>query len=374
MRIRGITPTQAAFWLTAVAAVVLLIARLISVRDLFFAVDWRIVGLLGAFMLLAEGLKSTRFVDWLAGVMARRARGPGGVYLPTLMSTFILAMLVTNDAALFTVVPFTLALAQQKRINLRRLIIYEIMAVNLGSAFTPWGNPQNLFIYHHFQLSPLTFFRESAPFAFVSLAALVLLALINARLTEKNVALPHKGNSYELPIHWKKSGILLGIFILLVLSVVQIVPVPLSIGIIVLYMATMERIAFIKLDWWLLGTFFLLFPTMNGLGELLARSLGGLINNPLGVYGAGIGISQVIGNVPVVMLLSHATADWRSLFYGVNLGGLGTVVASFANLIGLSLYLNGVPHDSWWRFILESLGWNIVTMIILGGIFLLFVG
>jgi len=127
-----------------------------------------------------------------------------------------------------------------------------------------------------------------------------------------------------------------------------------------------------RLDWWLLGTFLLLFPTMSGLGIGLSQALGGL-NSSLSVYGAGIWISQVISNVPAVMLLSHTTVDWQSLYYGVNLGGLGTVVASFANLIGLSLYLNGVKDDGWKAFLRESLGWNTLLLVGLGGIFVLFI-
>ncbi len=365
---------QLVFYSTLLILVILVTTRVLPARELFSTVDWRLLLLLGSFMLLAEGLKSAGFVDWFAEAMSRWARGPEGLYLLVLTSSFVLAMFVTNDAALFAVVPFTIALAQRAQLHLRRLVIYEIMAVNLGSALTPWGNPQNLFIYHHYRLSPLLFFRESLPFAGVSFAVLSLLVLGNLIFTARRTLAPSLGEVGEPRVSWGRSGILLGMFVLFVLSVLRLVPVLIPAVGLVLYMGTMARDGFKRLDWFLLGTFFLLFPTMNGLGGLLARAFGGEINNPLSVYGIGIGISQLISNVPGVMLLSHATEDWRSLFYGVNLGGLGTVVASFANLIGLSLYLNGVKGDDWKAFLGESFGWNALVLAVLGGIFMLFVG
>lgn len=365
---------QLVFYSTLLVLVILLTTRVLPARALFSTVDWRLLLLLGSFMLLAEGLNLAGFVEWIAAAMARRARGPGGLYLLALTSAFTLAMLVTNDAALFAIIPFTLALARRAQLHLRRLVIYEIIAVNLGSAFTPWGNPQNLFIYHRYHLSPAGFFRESAPFALVSFAVLSLLVLGNLILAKKRALTPPLGTVPEPQVSWGRSTILLGLFVLLVLSVLRLVPVFASAGLLVLYMGAAGRDGFKRLDWCLLGTFFLLFPTMSGLGGMLARAFGGGLNSPFSVYGAGIGISQVISNVPTVMLLSHATADWRSLFYGVNLGGLGTVVASFANLIGLSLYLNGVKEDGGRAFLGESLGWNALVLAVLGGIFTLFVG
>ena len=167
--------------------------------------------------------------------------------------------------------------------------------------------------------------------------------------------------------------ILVVLFLLLILSALHLIPALISAGLLVLYMGVKQRNSFRRVDWWLLGTFLLLFPTMGGLGGALARALGNEFGGPMSVYGAGVGISQVISNVPAAMLLSHATTDWRSLFYGVNLGGLGTVVASFANLIGLSLYLKGVREDNWRAFLGESLVWNVGLLVVLGGLFILLV-
>lgn len=373
MERRKIAATQIVFWITAVVLAGLLALRIIPVQDFFATVDWRLLTLLGSFMLVAEGLKSTEFVEWVAVALTRRAHGLVGLYSLVLASAFTLAMLVTNDAALFAVIPLTFALARRAPLNLRRLVIYEIMAVNLGSAFTPWGNPQNLFIYHHYQLLPATFFQASAPLAAVS--SIVLAALMVIGLAHGKKAIPAPSSEAVTPpqVAWGKSAILLGLFALLVLSVMRLLPVYIAAGLLVLYMATVDRPGFQRLDWWLLGAFFLLFPTMSGLGELVTRALGGGIASSLGVYGIGIGLSQVISNVPAAMLLSHTTADWRSLFYGVNIGGLGTMVASFANLIGLSLYLNGSRRESALAFIGEALGWNALALVVLGGVFMLFV-
>jgi len=259
------------------------------------------------------------------------------------------------------------------KLDLRRIVIYEIIAVNLGSALTPWGNPQNLFIYHYYHLSPGAFFHQSYPFVLISLATLLLLSFLTLGPGKRRGLDSTTGENGEPLVFWDKTAILLSVFVLLVLSVLHIVPVSISAGFLVLYMGIALRSGLCRLDWWLLGTFLLLFPTMSWLGSALTRALGGYLGGSLAVYGAGIGISQLISNVPAVMLLSHVTEDWRSLFYGVNLGGLGTVVASFANLIGMSLYLKGVKDD-WKGFLFEALIWNVLLLIILGGIFVLIIG
>ncbi len=366
--------TQIAFAITLVALVTLLVVRIVPTRGFFATVDWHVLLLLGSFMLLADGLKSAGFVEWIAAAIARRARGSTGLYFLALTSAFVLAMLITNDAALFAVIPFTIALARRAPLNLRRLVIYEIMAVNLGSALTPWGNPQNLFIYRHYHLIPAAFFRTSVPVAIIGFAVLAILVVTSLARSSDKAPVRSLATVVTAPVSWSKSTILLCLFVLLVLSVLRVVPGLVSASLLVVYMGAVERRGFKRLDWYLLGTFFLLFPTMTGLGGALTRAFGGEISNPFSAYGIGIGLSQVISNVPAAMLLSHATAAWRSLFYGVNIGGLGTIVASFANLIGLSLYLNGTQHDRGVAFIGEALGWNVLALVVLGGVFVLFVG
>ncbi len=363
--------TQLAFYLSLFLLIILLAVRLIPANGM--SIDWRFLLLLGSFMLISEGLQSTGFMDWIAARVAFIGHSARGLYLMLLFGAFVLAMLITNDAALFAVIPFTIVLARRMRLNLRRIVIYEIIAVNLGSALTPWGNPQNLFIYHYYHLSPGAFFHQSYPFVLISLAALYLLSMLTLGPRRRELDRSLREDS-EPNVSWNKASILLILFVLLVLSVLHIVPVSISAGLLVLYMAITLRDGFHRLDWWLLGTFLLLFPTMGGLGSALARVLGSGLVGPLAVYGAGIGISQLISNVPAAMLLSRVTADWRSLFYGVNIGGLGTIVASFANLIGLSLYLKGRKENDWKGFIMEAFVWNMLLLVILGGIFVLIVG
>ena len=373
VRLKPRTATQVAFYITLLLLLILLATHLLSARELPATIDWRLLVLLGSFMLISEGLKLTGFMDWIAARMAGAGHSLSKLHLLLLMGAFILAMLITNDAALFAVIPFTIALAQRVKLDLRRIVIYEIIAVNLGSALTPWGNPQNLFIYHYYHLSPGAFFHQSYPFVLISLATLLLLSFLTLGPGKRRGLDSTTGENGEPLVFWDKTAILLSVFVLLVLSVLHIVPVSISAGFLVLYMGIALRSGLCRLDWWLLGTFLLLFPTMSWLGSALTRALGGYLGGSLAVYGAGIGISQLISNVPAVMLLSHVTEDWRSLFYGVNLGGLGTVVASFANLIGMSLYLKGVKDD-WKGFLVEALIWNVLLLIILGGIFVLIIG
>ena len=370
MLLKARSATQLAFYISLILLIIMLVIHLLPTQDV--AIDWRFLFLLASFMLISEGLKLTGFVDWIAEGMARTGHSLRGLYLLLLTGAFVLAMLITNHAALFAVGPFTIAIARRVNLNLRRIVIYEIIAVNLGSALTPWGNPQNLFIYHYYRLSPSAFFHQSYLFVLISLAALFLLSSLTLRSSEGRPIGIATGDKAH--VSWNKTVVLLGVFVLLVLSVLHVAPVYISVGLLVLYMGITLRRGFRQLDWWLLGTFLLLFPTMSGMGRAFACAMGHGIGDHLSVYGAGIGISQLISNVPATMLLARVTGDWRSLFYGVNLGGLGTIVASFANLIGLSLYLKGTREGNWKGFLIEAFVWNMLLLVVVGGTFVPIVG
>jgi len=253
--------TQIVFAIALLATLGLFAARQMSPGEFLRTIDWQLVVLVGSFMLISEALSRAGVMRWLASSLTRPEASASYLYYGLVGSAFIIAMLVTNDAALFTVIPLSAAFAERAGLNFPRLAVYEIAAVNLGSALTPWGNPQNLVIYSHYRLQPGAFFACSALLAAAGAAA--LLAITYAALARR----PHQAQSSLARVNrppLPESLLLGGLFLLLVLGATRTIPIYIAASPLVLYELLRHRGHFRGVDWWLLAAFVLLFPVMDG--------------------------------------------------------------------------------------------------------------
>ncbi len=297
--------------------------------------EFEVLFLLASLFMAVKGLEESglmsRFSQWLEC----------GSLLPLklVMATFILSMVVTNDVSLVMVVPLTLML------NLPRkgmVVILEALAANAGSALTPFGNPQNLFIYWRYHIDPLRFILTMLPFAFFFGALLGVGALFlggRSRACE--------GRSTVVV---SKKAFIYGIFLLImVLTVFHMVPLWLGIGVI-LYAALFDRRS-LKIDYMLLLTFFCFFGLADNfkvmLPSLIARSKNTFLLSAL--------VSQVISNVPAAILLADFTTKWKALLWGTNVGGFGSLVGSLANLIAYKFYVAEEKNSHLLGFTLQFL-------------------
>ncbi len=232
-------------------------------------------------------------------------------------------MFVTNDVALLTVVPFTL------KLNVKRtgfLIILEVLAANAMSALTPFGNPQNIFIYFYYHLRPLEFMRIIVPFALGSFCFTLFLSFFGKteifKKDKTNFVIQDKRNTC----------IYLAFFTIFILAIFKILP--LWIGIIVVFYAFFRDKDSLKVDYFLLGIFLAFF----GLTDNLMKILKFTFENGLQVFLTAAFTSQFISNVPSALLFADFTSDWQSLLWGVSVGGFGSLIASLASLIAYRLY------------------------------------
>lgn len=324
-------------------------------------IDWHVLVLLLALMAVVAGLKSCGMFTWLTGrVLAEgldgRALGRVLVWLP-----FFSAMLVTNDVALIVFVPFTISLLD--KIRCRRQIIpvlvMQTIAANLGSMATPVGNPQNLFLYSAYQLSPGDFFGATLP---LTLLALLLLTLAAGHLLPRQ--LPDYRLSPTTMHHPRKLAAYGVLFALCLLSVFRLLPDAVLLPIVIGAVLVMDRPLLRGLDYALLATFVCFFIVSGNLGRLvwLDELLQQLLSHSTMLTACAT--SQFISNVPAAVLLSGFTDNWRDLLLGVDIGGLGTPVASLASLITLKLYLKS-PGAQLGRFIATFGAVSIVALIIL---------
>lgn len=280
------------------------------------------------------------------------------------------SMFVTNDVALLAFVPFAILVLEcvGKNDRVIPVLVLQTLAANLGSMATPFGNPQNLYLYQQYNLGPVAFFGTILPLVLVSLLFLIATCLIGRDVT-LSVTFPQ-----PVKLRRKKRLIwLAGLFLLCLLCVFRVINASVLLTVVLTTLLLFGRDLLTKVDYGLLATFVCFFVFAGNVGGhigLRTVLTGALTGHTALVSGL---TSQIISNVPAAVLLSGFTQDWRGLLLGVNLGGLGTPIASLASLISLKLYLRTEGADVV-RYLLVFTAVNGVGLLILSLAVLLFHG
>jgi len=280
--------------------------------------DAEILFILLVLFIAVKGLEGSGLIAWLSHRIDR------GRFLPLKLvcATFLLSAIVTNDVALIVIVPLTLA-SDTNRKDI--LVIFEALAANAGSALTPFGNPQNLFIYWFYEIPPGTFVRCIAPFA---LFFLVVFALMSLFVTASN------GGETEEPFSEVRRTACIHGALLLVIILTILHALPVLTGVLaILYAVFFDRDS-LRIDYALLATLFCFLGISENVKCIVASDLSRVRH----VFLVSALTSQVISNVPAALLFAKFTPNWKALLWGVNVGGFGSLVGSLANLIAYKLY------------------------------------
>jgi len=297
--------------------------------------------------------------DWIVGRTVNRRT----LYLTLVALCFFLSMAVTNDVVLITFVPFSLSLLQRTALSrdMIALVVLETVAANLGSMLTPIGNPQNLYLYSVSGMSIGSFLQLMFPLVAVSF---ILLMLIGCYY--RNDALPLVPIKKEnAQLNWHKIAICGILFLFCLATVLRIVPYTVCLIVVIVVLALMDWQVLREVDYRLLATFVVLFVFVGNIGrmvevrQVLASVIGGH------EFLAAVVVSQIISNVPAAMLLSGFTTAYDKLLLGVNVGSLGTLVASMASLISYRYY-GQVSGAHKWKYLLVFTVVNIVFLAVLG--------
>jgi Na+/H+ antiporter NhaD/arsenite permease-like protein len=325
-------------------------------------VDGTVLIQLFCLMAVVAGLEQAGVLDAFARQLLRRAGTSGRLTAALALLCFFAAMLLTNDVVLLTFVPLTLLLIPPERERHRIwTVVLETAAANLGSLATPVGNPQNLFLYNHYGLSAPSFFRIVLPLAAAALAAVCALCLLTPeRRTPAETCVDARPLKRGSAIKYA------GLFLLCVLTVFHAAPVWLCLGAVVLVLLLTDRGLLGRVDWLLLATFVCFFIFVGNLSALPAVS--GLLSQALAgrELPAGALVSQVISNVPAAVLLAPFTNNVRDLLLGVNIGGLGTPVASLASLISYRLYCAApLPHRRRYLMVFSAVNFGLLGLFLL---------
>lgn len=274
-------------------------------------------------------LKNIHFFEILARRIIRLTGNARAAAIALVYITFIGSMLIANDMALITFLPlgyFVFSTAGRKR-DVALVFILQNIAANLGGMLTPFGNPQNLYLYAHFQIPTGEFMGVMLwPF----LLAIVLITACCFLLPQHSLRIQEQQEERLPPV---RTAVYLLLFSLTILMVFRVLPVWLVLAAVVVALLIMDRKALCMVDYGLLLTFVCFFIFSGNLSRLApVRSFfSGLLDwNPLLT---AVLSCQVISNVPSAILLSQFTSQYVPLLRGVNIGGAGTLIASLASLI-----------------------------------------
>lgn len=306
-------------------------------------IDFRTLSILFCLMTVMAGLQKLGVFRNIAKTLLRHTQNTIQLAEVLVLLCFIFSMIITNDVSLITFVPFTfivLRLTGEEAVKKLAVpvIVLQTIAANLGSMLTPIGNPQNLYLYSISGAGLGEFVGWMAPYTLVSGVLLLLVVFVlsagKRRISlETGSFLQASGASGR-----KKNGIYLALFVLSLLSVARVLPWELMLAVVLIVLIFTDRAVFLRVDYCLLFTFISFFIFIGNMGNIEAvRSvLQSLVaGRELAV---GIGASQIISNVPATLLLADFTQDIKNLTIGVNLGGLGTLIASMASLISYKIY------------------------------------
>jgi len=326
---------------TAVLALLFVALGRVSPHDALAAIDADLLLVLFALLVAVELLRASGWLDFAVAKTVAQFHRTRSFAMALIAMSGVLASLVTNDVALFIVIPFTVAASRVTDFDLEDAVILEVIAANLIGCLTPLGNPQNLFIFHRSGWSAVHFVRVMLPFAGISIAGLLAAVFLlgASRPLTKTPAPPAQRDA----IGGLAGAICFALVLLEIARVVNAWPAAIAALIAALFVLRKRALA---IDYSIVPLFFFAFIVVEGLRTMHINY--GRAN----LYAGSIALSQVISNVPATILLSPAAnGQWRTLLYGVNAGGCGTIIASLANLLGWRIYKRESGRDPrfFWR-------------------------
>lgn len=346
-------------------------------------VDLRTIGMLFSLMTIMCGLSRLGVFRIACRHLLGVVRGPRRLALALTLLAFFSSMLITNDVALVTFVPFAL-LALRTLDSPRHACFTVVMmtiAANLGSMLTPVGNPQNLYLYSVSHMRIGEFVLLMLPYAAASLALLVGAIALFGKIPERTQTSATRGakpddneHADEIPqlatdaddpapsplrvLPWAT------LFVLALLSVAHILPYQAIVVATIAVALIADRRALAHVDYALLVTFIAFFVFVGNVGriEMVSAALAQLIDGH--ELAVSVIASQVLSNVPAAILLSGFTSNFAALVIGTNLGGLGTLIASMASLISYKQVALVLPREKGRYFMLFTM-WNVAFLAML---------
>ena len=333
-------------------------------------IDFRTLAILFCLMAVMAGLQKIGLFRYVAEKLLGKVRNIRGLIFVLIMLCFFSSMLITNDVALITFVPFTfivlhLLLGNEGEKLVIPIVVMQTVAANLGSMLTPIGNPQNLYLYGKCGMGFGAFIMLMLPYTLIAFFLLAIWCILFPYKGEKRLELTLE-NQVSLGECKKELIVYVLLFVLSLLTVVHLVPYGATLGVVIAVVFLMDRKVLGEVDYSLLFTFIGFFVFIGNMGrvpafnQLIQKVIGG--NEVL----TSVLASQFMSNVPAALLLSGFTDAYELLIIGTNLGGLGTLIASMASLISFK-YIGKEYKHLRGKYLLYFTIVNVLFLIVLYG-------
>ena len=329
--------------------------------------DFKTLTCLFCVLAVVCALKNIRFFYMLARKIVQLFKNARMAVLGLVYITFIGSMLIANDMALLTFLPlgFLVLTSTDKKKYMAVTFILQNIAANLGGMLTPFGNPQNLYLYSKFNIPTMEFMGIMvAPFV-LSIALITLCCFLFVKPEPLELA----DEKIEMPK--VRTLIYLLLFAFSIVIVFRVIPYWTGLIVIPAVLLIMDRKALKQVDYPLLFTFvffFIFSGNMARIGAVRELFSSLLEKNALLV---SVLSCQVISNVPSAILLSQFTGNYRALLLGVNIGGVGTLISSLASLITFREYVKHNPGKGG-KYIALFSAFNFAFLIVLTGFALMY--
>ncbi len=299
-------------------------------------IDAHVILVLFSLMLVVAALRSCGLFDACADFLCSKVKTQRALCMVLVALCFSFSMFITNDVALLTFVPFAVLLLSKSGGTkfLAVTVVLQTIAANLGSMCMPTGNPQNIFLFSKMNASVGKFFSLLLPYSAVAFLLLFVCCFLVPSTPLKIQAAYQKKRIDKI-----RSLLYTGLFVLCLLGVVKIIPFWCAAAISLFAVLATQKSLFAKVDYVLLLTFCSFFVFTGNIEriEIVRKFLEKTVCGR--EFFSGLAASQIISNVPAALLLYPFSANPSNLLLGVNVGGLGTLVASLASLISYKLYI-----------------------------------
>lgn len=363
--------------------VVLVVAWILAIISAFFVhpgkeylayIDWRSLGILWSLMAVMAAFRINGVFEAIGKWLLGKVHKLWQLILVLVLLCFVLSMFVTNDVALITFVPFAILILEACGCQqfLIPVIVLQTIAANLGSMLTPIGNPQNLYLFGLGGFSLGSFIKLMLPYSTLSLVLLLVCVVLLGK-NQKGASFENSAeslNSNESNVSDNKGLFVVkmivfsALFLLSILTVLHVLPYYILVPVVFVLMLVFERTSIAKADYSLLLTFigFFIFTGNIARIDFINQQLQNFVGGREVLF--GIAASQVISNVPAALLLSGFSTSLSNLIVGVNLGGLGTLIASMASLISYKFYAASKESHTG-KYMVVFTATNIIFLLIL---------
>jgi Na+/H+ antiporter NhaD/arsenite permease-like protein len=310
-----------------------------SFQEIINSIDFATIRALIALLLITTALKLSKFFDFLAIKTIDKFKNERRLALAFIVLGLILSMFLTNDITLFIIVPLTIAFSNQIKNDLTKMVIFEAIAVNVGSALTPFGNPQNLFLFRQMDISILTFIHQMSFIVIPQIVLLLVFVFVLFKPAPLEIEIKQKIKTDKFLFI---SSLIL--FLLFLISL-ELSFVRYTLIITVLFYLFFKKEVFFKFDYFLIFTFIIMFIDFSLLAKLnfIQNIMHSIPLDFLNTYNISIALSQIISNVPAAIFMTHFSHEYTAIAYGVNIAGNGLLIASLANIIALR-FLEKKPY------------------------------